>query len=201
MKRLWPVVVCMALGLLFLYEADRACQANRSLDEYRARAAAQDALIAEERAKAAAALEVIAAKDAEIAAVKAEAAKPRPAEIIKDREIAALEAKLTALEAQGDIAGALAASKAENAAWAEKFTLAEGRYEDALAALDKAWQGKFDAQVVISKAGWSAYDEEHVTRLDADKRIADLVRREKRSKFWKYAGPALGFAAGLIAGK
>ena len=111
---------------------------------------------------------IIATKDKRIAEILADAGKPTPAEKEKDKTIAGLAAKVAALEAQGDLAGALSAAKDEIHAWSEKFSLAEERHKSDLFNLNAEWQGKFDAQVKISDAGWAAYDREHALRLVSD---------------------------------
>lgn len=100
---------------------------------------------------------VIAAKSGEIeqltkkiADIIANAGQPSQAEVDKDHQIAELAAKVHALEAQGDLAGALAASKAECSQWAAKFTLAENRHKADIFNLNAAWQAKFDTQVTIT---------------------------------------------------
>jgi len=113
---------------------------------------------------------ILAAKDAEIAAIKAAAGKPTPAEIAKDTTIAAQQAKIATLEAQGDIAGALATAKAEIAEWASKFTLAEERHATAIAALDAAWVSKFNVQVKLTDS-WKA-------RYENEARLHDISRQE-----------------------
>ena len=111
---------------------------------------------------------IIATKDKRIAEILANAGKPTPAEKEKDKTIAGLAAKVAEYEAQGNLRAALDASKAENVAWSEKFTLAEERHKADLFNLNTEWQGKFDAQVKISDAGWAAYDREHALRLVSD---------------------------------
>lgn len=118
---------------------------------------------------------VIAAKSAEIeqltkkiSDIIANAGQPSQAEVEKDQQIAELSAKVHALEAQGDLAGALAASKAECAQWAAKFTLAEERHKADIFNLNTAWQAKFDAQVSISESWKQDRDNEHKLRLLAE---------------------------------
>ena len=111
---------------------------------------------------------LIAAKDKRIAAILAEAGTPSQAEQAKDAQIHDLSARVASYEAQGNLRAALDASKAENMAWAEKYSLAEERHKSDLFNLNEAWQGKFDAQVKISDAGWAAYDREHALRLVSD---------------------------------
>lgn len=130
---------------------------------------------------------VIAAKSAEIeqltkkiSDIIANAGQPSQAEVEKDQQIAELSAKVHALEAQGDLAGALAASKAECAQWAAKFTLAEERHKADIFNLNTAWQAKFDAQVVISDSWKSQYESEHRLCVLAEAMIKSLEGRVKR---------------------
>jgi hypothetical protein len=111
---------------------------------------------------------IIAEKDKRITAILAEAGKPSQAERAKDAQISDLSARVASLESQGDLAGALSAAKDEIRVWSEKFTLAEQRHKSDLFNLNVEWQGKFDAQVKISDAGWAAYDREHALRLVSD---------------------------------
>lgn len=152
--------------------ADRDAQAAAELADVKATAA-----------------RIIAAKNREIAEILASSSKPSPAEAAKDARIAELEATVAEHEAQGDLAGALAASKAENSAWAEKFGLAERRHQDSLSALNNAWQVKFDAQVESSSieiAYWKdKADRAEALRLTSDALRIGLEKKLYGNKFWK----------------
>jgi len=141
---------------------------------------------------------VIAAQDKQIKDILATAGQPSPAEQQKDKQISALAAKVATLEAQGDLAGALAAAKLEIKAWAEKFDLAAGRHQDSLSALNKAWQVKFDAQVSISSAWEAAYNREHGLRLSSEALVKKLMPK-KWKKWATYGGYALAFVVGNIS--
>lgn len=114
--------------------------------KYDAAVKAADAKIAALRSDIAGKEAIIVQKEAERAAALQSAATPSQAERAKSAKIADLERRVAAFESQGDLRAALAASKAECRAWAEKFTLAETRQKDALASLDAAWQDKYDAK-------------------------------------------------------
>jgi len=93
---------------------------------------------------------VISGQSKKIADILANANKPTQAEKDKDKQIAALGDKIKKLEAQGDLAGALAAARQDIQAWSEKFDLAKTRYERDIESLDQAWKIKFNAQVIIT---------------------------------------------------
>jgi len=137
---------------------------------------------------------IIAAKDVEIERIRADAGKPTEAEVAKDKTIAAQQKRIAALEASGDIAGALKEAKATIASWEVKFTLAETRHADALSALDKAWQGKYDAQVVISESWKRQWEGEHAVRIETGK----VLLKAESALCWerlKFKGAGLLFLA------
>lgn len=175
-------------------EYDQAVEAAAKKD---AQAAADLAEVKETAAR------IIAAKDRELAEILESSLKPAPDEAAKDARIAELEAKVAEHEAQGDLAEALAASKAENSAWAEKFSLAERRHQDSLSALNNAWQVKFDAQVESSSAEISdlkdKLDREHGLRLTSDALRIGLEKRLYGGKLWKYVAIGEPIVFGLIA--
>lgn len=138
--------------------------------------------------------QVIADQTKEIDRLLADAGKPRPAELEKDKEIAALAASVAAYEAQGDLAGALAAAKKEISAWAEKFSLAEKRHQDSLSALNKAWQVKFDAQVDISATWEKAYYDQ---QKELDGLAADLAAATAGSSFERASQEIQGLGGGV----
>lgn len=105
--------------------------------------------------------------------------QPSAAEQEKDRQIKQLSAQVRELKAQGDLAGALAASKAECVQLAEKFTLAEQRHSLNIEALNAAWQAKFDAQVTISETWKQQYENEARRRVLAEKMTGTLERKVK----------------------
>lgn len=112
---------------------------------------------------------VITQQTAKIAELLSNAGKPSVSEIAKDKTIAEQQRKIVAFEEQGDLAGALTASKAESRAWAEKFTLAEGRHKTAIFDLNAAWTVKYEAQVGISQAWKAKYESELHLRTLAEK--------------------------------
>lgn len=145
--------------------------------------------------------EIIAGRDAEIAELLKTAAKPSPTELAKDREIAALEARVEAYEAQGDLAAALAAAKAESAAWAEKFSLAVRTHKESVYALNKAWQAKFDAQVDISESWKRAYEDERALRIAAEGLSLHLEKKAKLDKYARYGACLAAFIIGNLSGR
>lgn len=108
------------------------------------------------------------------------AGQPSPAEVDKDRKIAELSAQVHALEAQGDLAGALAGAKEQIVQLSEKFTLAEQRHSLNIADLNAAWQAKYDAQVTISETWKKQYENEHTLRLVGEKLTGTLEGKVKR---------------------
>jgi hypothetical protein len=204
MKKILPFLIALAIGILtgfFLAkktsEPDPAFWVAKA--KYDEAAAAADLQHRADQFVIKTAKDIIAEQDGKIAALTA--AKPSPAEAAKDKEIAALNAKVTALEAQGDLAGALAAAKAENTTWAEKFSLAERRHQDSLSALNNAWQVKFDAQVDISNTWEAAYNREHGLRLTAESLSDRLIKKAKVNKYLQYGGYAVLFIAGHLSGR
>ena len=206
----WALAGFLALGCLALL--DRSCAGpdpaywveRAKYDQAVKNAAAKDAQAAAELVAAKAiAAEIIAAKDREIKEIIAASSKPSTAEQAKDRKISELQAKVESLEAQGDLAGALAASKAENSAWAEKFSLAERRHQDSLSALNNAWQVKFDAQVETSNIEigyWKdKYDREHGLRLTSDSLRLGLEKKLYGGKFWKWLALGEPVVFGIIS--
>lgn len=195
MKKLLPYALCLLVGgiagAIIVQkscgpgEPDPAYWVDRA--EYEARIRKADALHQDDQAALSQAKGTIAEQTIEIQELLADAMTPSPAEVKKDREIAALEEKVAAFEAQGDLASALAASKAENTAWAEKFSLAAGKHLDSLSALNKAWQVKFDAQVEISLTWQAAYEREHALRLTCDDLRARLESVGPASSFERVA--------------
>jgi len=99
--------------------------------------------------------QVIAAKTKEIADIIAQSGQPSPSEVAKDATIADLKKKNAELAAAGDYKAAYEGAQAEIRAWSEKFTLAETRHAKDIFSLNASWQGKYDAQVVISDS-WKA---------------------------------------------
>lgn len=198
MKKLLPYLICLLIGALSgAFITLKSCGPDKAYWVERAAydqavkdAAEKDALAAAELADVkATAARIIAAKNREIAEIIASSSKPSPAEAAKDVRIAELEEQVAEHEAQGDLAGALAASKAENSAWAEKFSLAERRHQDSLSALNNAWQVKFDAQVEASNKG-IAYWKDKAEKAEALRLTSDALRigLEKKlygGKFWK----------------
>lgn len=204
MKKFGQVVLILligaAAGFFFGKKKSAPDPANWvSVAEHNAAIAAADLQHKADLVTINAAKEVIGEQNEKIADLLAAAATPSPAEAAKDREIAELSAKVKALEAQGDLAGALAAAKTEISAWAEKFNLADGKHQDSLTALNKAWQVKFDAQVVISDAGWAAYDREHALLLGCEDLSADLQKQAPAGAFERAAHDIQGLATGIYA--
>ena len=193
MKKALPWIIAGALVLGLLALADRSCGGPDP--KYWVKRAVYDRDVKDRDVKLGAALVVVAEqkliiteKTTEIAQILADAPKPTPSEQAKDRLIADLEEQIAIFEAQWDLSGALAASKAENKAWAEKFTLAERRHQDSLSALNNAWQVKFDAQVSISETWRLTYEREHALRLTCDSLRLDLEKHARGGKFWGYVG-------------
>jgi hypothetical protein len=210
-KNLLPWALAGFLAIACLALLDRSCAGpdpaywveKAKYDQAVKNAAAKDAQAAAELVAAKAiAAEIIAAKDREIKEIIAASSKPSPAEQAKDRKISELQAKVESLEAQGDLAGALAASKAENSAWAEKFSLAERRHQDSLSALNNAWQVKFDAQVETSNIEigyWKdKYNREYGLRLTSDSLRTKLEGQVSRGEFWKWVALGEPVVFGLI---
>ncbi len=142
---------------------------------------------------------IIAAKDVELERIRAEAGKPSAEEKAKDKTIAEQKQQIAALKAQGDYKAALEVSEAENRAWEAKFTLAETRHAEAFAALDKSWQAKFDAQVVIAESWKRQWEGEHAIRIETGKVLlkAESALRWERLKF-KGAGLIAVAAGGFL---
>ncbi len=168
--------------------------------------AAYDAAVTEAAAKledAAAVISqaqgTIAEQTIEIEELTADALAPSPAEVAKDAEISKLEARIATYEGQGDLAGALAASKADNTAWAEKFNLAAERHLDSLSALNNAWQVKFDAQVAISNEWKEAFEREHALRLACDGLRIRLEAAGPSSRFERAACDVEGVSIGIYS--
>jgi len=90
-------------------------------------------------------------------------------EIAQDKIIAEQKKEIARFKAKGDYKAALEQSQAENRAWAEKFTLAEGRHETELFDLNAAWAAKYDAQVTISESWKQKYEGESRLRTLAEK--------------------------------
>lgn len=112
---------------------------------------------------------VIGQKTAQIAELLGNAGKPTETEIAQDKIIADQKRKIAEMEEQGDLAGALVASKAESRAWAEKFALAEERHKTAIFDLNVAWTVKYEAQVTISESWKQDYKSELHLRTLAEK--------------------------------
>ncbi len=142
------------------------------------------------------------AQSAHIGDLLAEAQKPSPAEKEKDKQIAQLQTQVAAYEAQGDLAAALAASKAESKAWASKYSLAVGMHQESLSALNKAWQAKFDAQAQALNTWKAAYEQENTLRLAAESIVGKLTKQAKKTKAEKWvqrAGYAVAFVLGNLS--
>lgn len=200
-------VLVLALGLLLGSVA--TCLVNRQADPdpaYWVAMAKYDELAGQADAQHQVDLQAIAdaqgaieAQGAIIADILAQASHPTEAEQAKDVTIAALQKKVATLESQGDLAAALAASKAEVKAWAEKFTLAERRHQDSTNALNSAWQVKFDAQAQISDTWQAAYDREHSLRLTAESILDKQTKKTKTDKWLRRGGYVLAFLAGNLS--
>jgi hypothetical protein len=134
---------------------------------------------------------VIKAKTEEIARILANAGKPSPAEVAKDKTIAALHAKVAALESQGDLAGALAAAKAESVAWSEKFTLAEARHAADLTALNASWTVKYKAKADESDKWQTEWLRSEGLRKTCDELRAKLEKDQGKVPVVKYSGWAM----------
>lgn len=176
------VIVGAALLLLVIY-LGRSCSIRGKYQELHGEYKTLKAISDEDRRQLNA---VIAAKSAEIeqltkkiSDIIANVGQPSPAEVDKDQKIAELAAKVLALEAQGDLAGALAASKAECVQLSEKFTLAEQRHKLNIWELDQAWQAKYNAQVRISDAWKKQYENEAALNAVSQKLIGTLESKVK----------------------
>lgn len=207
-SRFWAWVVIGALALLSLALLDRGCQSDRELRDALA-AAAEHAKIDEADAKYRAEFEatqqaIITQQDKKITELLVNAGKPSPAEVKKDEEIAALKGKVSALEAQGDLAGALAAAKDTIVQLEVKFNLAEERHGAALFALNAEWQTKFDAQKAIAdaRAATIAIKDGRIESLE--NALSKWTKSQHTGRVWaligKYGVP-LAFAVGVVVGK
>lgn len=129
-----------------------------------------------------------------IAELLGNAGKPSPSEVAKDKTIAEQQRKIAAFEEQGDLVGALAASKAESRAWAEKFLLAEERHKTALFDLNTAWAVKYEVQITISESWKQKYNSELHLRTLAEK---GWKAAERKLRWTRVMG---NIKSGLIVG-
>ncbi len=201
MKKLLPwLITIAAFGLAFYFwhrKPDPDAWVSKA--DYDQAAQVAEARRTEDQALISARDEAIAAQTRLISGLLDAAGKPSPAEISQSKKIDELEAKVAAYEAQGDIAGALAAAKAENSAWAEKFDLAVRMHQESLSALNKAWQVKFDAQVDISDACRRQYENERTLRSAAEELGQAALEAVQSVKFERTAQDVEGLGVGIYS--
>jgi chromosome segregation ATPase len=177
------VIAGIAVLVLIIY-VGRSCSIGGKYSRLKAEYETYRAIAREDGARMTALIETktaeIRALTARIAALLEAASQPTEAEVEKDAEIAALKAQVAALEAQGDVAGALAAAKDEIAAWEVRFSLADERHRKSIFDLNAAWQAKYDAQVSISETWKKQYENEHTLRLVGEKLTGTLEGKVKR---------------------
>ncbi|MCJ7828620.1 MAG: hypothetical protein MUP81_02635 [Dehalococcoidia bacterium] len=171
------VAVCDGLRLRDKYSI--------AIGKYQEALKAVNALNVEKDKTIADAQKQITLQTAKIAELLGNAGKPSPSEIEKDKVIVALKQKNAALAAAGDYKAAYEGAQVEIQAWAEKFTLAEERHKMELFDLNAAWQGKFNAQAVISES-WKA-------RFEGEVRLRTLAEKgwkasERKLKWTRIIG-------------
>lgn len=187
MKKHWEMIAVIAAVILALVFLVRSCRLNDRYSglkgeyrAYRAISIEDGKLLAERIGAKTAEIEALTRK---IADIIAQAGRPSEAEIEKDKTIAVLRKQVATLESQGDLAGALTASKAECAEWSKKFTLAEERHKSEMFNLNATWQAKYDAQVGISEAWKAQCEREGQLRLLAEGMNGVLERKVKIMQF------------------
>jgi len=199
MKKLLPwLLTIAALALAFhLWQRKPDPDVWVSKADYDKAAQEAEALHAEDQGLIKAQDVTIVAQDVKISGLLAAAGRPTPAELEQGKKIDELERQIVSFEAQGDLAGALAAAKRENSAWAEKFDLAARTHLESVNALNKAWQVKFDAQVEISSALKRQLEDERALRIAAEGLAEDALRAVKSAKFERTAHDVEGLGVGV----
>lgn len=203
-KKHWRTIAVIAAVVLALVFLARSCRLSDKYSTLKGQYEAYRAISIEDGKRLNA---LIGAKAAEIEALTrqitdiiAQAGQPSPAEAEKDKTIAALKKKVSALESQGDLAGALDAAKEQVVQLSEKFTLSEQRHGLNIAALNTAWQAKFDAQVTISESWKQQYEAEHRLRELAEGMNGVLERKVKRLQLTGKAKSLLVIAGAAYLG-
>jgi hypothetical protein len=183
LKKHWKTIAIGAAVILALVFLARSCRLGDKYSKLKGEYQTYRAISIEDGKRLNA---LIGAKAAEIEALTrqitdiiAQAGQPSPAEVEKDKAIADLKKKVDALEAQGDLAGALDAAKAEIVQLSEKFTIAEQRHKLNIWELDQAWQAKYNAQVGISDAWKKQYENEAALNAVSQKLIGTLESKVK----------------------
>jgi hypothetical protein len=139
----------------------------------------RDIVIAEKDRQIAEANGTITAQTAKIAELWGNVGKPTEAEKAKDAKIKALNASLSQAKTDAEKVPVLEGLVVE---WQGKFTLSEQRRKDELAALDGAWQVKYDAQLQISEAWKDKYEAEHRVLSLSEKALQSANRKLKTAQ-------------------
>lgn len=195
----WPLIASiLILGLIIL--GYKSCNLYDELSVQKGKYEAYRAVAKADYAKAATVIveqtKTIAAKDKEIAVHKQAVFTKNEQIASKNKSIAALEESYSKLSTDVLKIENLTAQVAE---WKSQFSLAQGVIADQEKIIT-AWEGKFNAQVVISEQYKAALDRQIELNRLCDGLVGRLEGKLRRTSFLAKAGGVAAIVAGGYIG-